>query len=174
MSTTNDNNVKVITVAELVAVIAMIALLITNGENEVRMLVAKIMVTLFILMVMLLMSANELKLMQERKIAVSIFAIIGLIANVVWLILCGIGIWNIGMVYGCANAPYESSCEVIHIDSTPFESCITIDLISSNECGFSTLGWVGIAAIIISALSWIVTNLLGFLLRDKEKVHKKR
>ena len=160
----------VLAVAEVIAVIAMIVLLVTNGENAARVLVAKIMMTLFILMVMLLMSASELKMMQKRKIAVSTFAVIGLIANFVWLILCGIGIWNIGMVYGCANAPYESSCEIIHIDATPFESCITIDLMSSSECGFSTLGQIGIIAILVGVVSWAATNLLGLWVRDKKKV----
>ena len=75
------------------------------------------------------------------------------------------------MIYECAKVPYISDCEQSVNGYEATVNCISIDLESTNECGFNVLGQIGIIAILIGVVSWAATNMLGLWTKTRKKLH---
>lgn len=119
-------------------------LILFGGLDNIKA-IGRVLGTLFVLSLAMMVSANNFRRLEDRHISAQIFALVGLVMNVVWAFLWILAVWGAFDLY----APCE------------------YDNFFCYSGGFSTFGKLAIMSSYISALGFFGSNIMS--IKDENK-----
>ena len=133
-----------------------------GAPQPVKAIMLRVLVAGIIAMVGLFLISGNLRESVTKIMAQKFFAILAVVANVIWaVLLMGDVLAGGGMVIGCHSVPYQCNAE-------PGELCLMIE--SSTVCEPTMLGWMAIVAMVIGL---IVSLVLWIMAKVQAKQRKK-
>ena len=125
------------------------ALTILLGGIPSGEVIGKFMGTLFIIALMMIISVNNFKMVASKDAAIQVFALVGLVSNLLWALLWTLLCWQPEWGTYCVVSPFRSS---------------------GLLCGMSVLFKFAVAFSYLSALGLIGSNVLSIQEYDKKNL----
>lgn len=127
-----------------------------NVSEEAKSIMGLVMASVGLAIVGLCLVAGNLKSATTKNVLLKIMAIIALFANVGWVVLGIVGVWQNELLYVCEEVIYNCGTEM----GSDGQLLNCLSLYSSNDCGWTNVGWVMLVllaiGLILSLILWIV------------------